>query len=415
MKWSKHALVLLLMNLGLLAAVGYLLVRLRQPTQPLEDESAPAPIWTPRAKKSTAPTAPVATTATNDFRWTQLESEDYRTYILRLRAVGCPEQTIRDLIIADIDKLMAPRVQSIMPHRKELKYWQPEEEELWNNYDAREWLKQQRDVDFEKRAVIRELLGVDLVGERLRQQGKEDYHGRRLGFLPDEKRSQVRTILDKFNDDEFALREKEWEEGESLSAADRAQLTHLRQSRQAELAKVLSPSELEQYDLWLGYSASKVRDSLYGMDASEDEFRRIYNLRKAFDQQWQPDELDLNDANVKSRWEAANAELDHQIQAQIGPERFALYERGRDPEFKALNQISARYSLPTNAAVEVYSYRRIAQEARATVHTDPSLTGEQRDKALQEISQETEKTLRQMLGDRAYNYYRHRGYGTWIK
>jgi hypothetical protein len=200
-----------------------------------------------------------------------------------------------------------------------------------------------------------------------------------------------------------------------LSAADRAQLAQIRQARQAELAKVLSPSELEQYELWLGYSASKVRDSLYGMDATEDEFRRIYTLRKTFDQQWQADELDLNDPNVKTRWETANAELDRQIQAQLGNERYAMYERGRDPEFKALNQISARYSLPTNAAVEVYSFRRVAQEARAAVNSDPSLTTEKRENALNEISEETEKTLRQLLGDRAYNYYRHRGYGTWIK
>ena len=28
--------------------------------------------------------------ATNDFRWSQLESEDYRAYITRLRSIGCP-------------------------------------------------------------------------------------------------------------------------------------------------------------------------------------------------------------------------------------------------------------------------------------------------------------------------------------
>lgn len=43
------------------------------------------------------------------FRWSQLESSDYRTYIANLRSVGCPEQTIRDIISADVDSLYATR------------------------------------------------------------------------------------------------------------------------------------------------------------------------------------------------------------------------------------------------------------------------------------------------------------------
>src|SRR4051794_2195565 len=62
-------------------------------------------------------TAETTGVITNEFRWGQLESEDYPTYILRLRGIGCPEQTIRDIIIADLDKLMAPRVSSLEPTR----------------------------------------------------------------------------------------------------------------------------------------------------------------------------------------------------------------------------------------------------------------------------------------------------------
>src|SRR5436190_12879547 len=38
-----------------------------------------------------------AITVTNDFQWAQLESEDYHEYIERLRKIGCPEETIRDI------------------------------------------------------------------------------------------------------------------------------------------------------------------------------------------------------------------------------------------------------------------------------------------------------------------------------
>jgi hypothetical protein len=43
------------------------------------------------------------------FNWSQVESSDYRTYIANLRSIGFPEQTIRDIITADVDSQYAPR------------------------------------------------------------------------------------------------------------------------------------------------------------------------------------------------------------------------------------------------------------------------------------------------------------------
>jgi hypothetical protein len=43
------------------------------------------------------------------FRWSQLESSDYRVYVSNLRSIGCPEQTVRDIITADVDTLYAKR------------------------------------------------------------------------------------------------------------------------------------------------------------------------------------------------------------------------------------------------------------------------------------------------------------------
>jgi hypothetical protein len=43
------------------------------------------------------------------FRWSELESTDYRTYLANLRNIGCPEQTIRDILTADIDSVFAQK------------------------------------------------------------------------------------------------------------------------------------------------------------------------------------------------------------------------------------------------------------------------------------------------------------------
>src|SRR6478752_7194 len=44
---------------------------------------------------------------TNKFNWAQVESSDYRVYIANLRAIGCPEATIKDIIMTDVMKLYA--------------------------------------------------------------------------------------------------------------------------------------------------------------------------------------------------------------------------------------------------------------------------------------------------------------------
>src|SRR5688572_14105529 len=43
------------------------------------------------------------------FSWQEVESADYATYIENLRGLGMPENTIRDIIIADVDQLFVRR------------------------------------------------------------------------------------------------------------------------------------------------------------------------------------------------------------------------------------------------------------------------------------------------------------------
>src|SRR4029078_4829838 len=64
---------------------------------------------------------------TNQFRWNQIESADYREYIKNLRSVGCPEATIRDIIITDIMRLYAARRGQFYHNGKPFKFWETDE------------------------------------------------------------------------------------------------------------------------------------------------------------------------------------------------------------------------------------------------------------------------------------------------
>jgi len=415
MKSPKFNAVLLTVNLLTLGLVGYFIYTRTAPPflASLPTETAdlqPEPAVTKDVVKET-----VMVTVTNEFQWEQLESEDYKSYIERLRSIGCPEQTIRDIIISDLDKLLAPRVQAIYGRRPEVHYWQPEEEELANDHDHREWSKQERAIDREKRQVMQELMGVDLVRERLKQKGQVDYYERRLSFLPDDKRNQVRALMEQYDEQEQLIRDKEWQDGETLNAADRLELRRVQDDRRAKLAGILSPSEQEQFDLWLSPTANAVRHAFYGMNGTEEEFLAVYRLRQAFDQTWSQHDVEMMSDSQRAQWEQARMDLDAQIRQQLGEQRYGDLRRGEDEEFHHLNATVSRFKLPREKAVEVYELKRSLQEMRETLHSNPGLTEAQKEHALKGMSDETERAVRGLLGEKAFSYYLRRGQGSWIR
>ena len=62
---------------------------------------SPAPHMTTGSEVQTSGSVALTTKAA-PFSWSQIEADDYPTYIRNLRTIGCPEQTIRDIVTADI-------------------------------------------------------------------------------------------------------------------------------------------------------------------------------------------------------------------------------------------------------------------------------------------------------------------------
>ena len=416
MKSSRLIAVLLVLNLGLFLGILAYFVRTqmgaRVGTAP--SDQAAFPSRTAQTADSAGAVEKVLV-VTNQLRWAQLESEDYKEYVARLRSIGCPEETIRELIIADLDKLMAPELRAAYGHRDELKYWHSEEEEMANDIDRRELAKKEREIEHRKRDIIRELVHADLARERMKQSGQEDLSERRLAFLPEERRTQVRELIEKFDDAESKLREKDLDDAEPLSPADRAQLRELRQQRETELSSLLTPSEREQFDLWLSPTANAVRYALYGMEATEQEFVAIYRARKPFDDRWARHDVDLLDENTQRQRESEHAQVEGSIQQSLGEPRYAEFKRGEDEDYHRLNALATRYKLPKEKAVEAFGYKKVVGDYRAQVRSDRNLNSQQKSEALRAIADETEKALHGLLGDKAYRYYVRTGQGTWVR
>jgi len=413
LKSTRVIVGLLLLNLSVVAGVLAFLVHQSKPRLAHLDESIPA------ATNISLPAAPAGAAevvvVTNEFQWAQLESEDYHEYIARLRSIGCPDPTIRDIIVADLDKLLAPEIQALYGRRKDLNYWNSVEEELANDVDPRDVTRRTAEIEKRKRDIVRELVGADLTRERMLQQGEEDYLERRLSFLPEDRRTVVREILEKYAEAEQRFREKELEDGEPLDAGDREQLRTMTKQRDSELSQYLSTGEKGQYELWMSSSANHVRHALYGMNATEQEFLGAYQARRAFDEKWADRDELLLDAAGRAELEKDRGVMEAQIHEKLGDERYAQYQRGQDEDYHSLSALATHFKLPKDKASEVYGYKKVAVEIKSQVRANTQLSEEQKKSALKAIADETTGAVRAALGDRAYRYYVRTGQAGWIQ
>src|SRR5205823_9379883 len=108
------------------------------PLAPLPAPAEPKPTnVTARVPAEIAP-APAVAANTNQveakpvftakkFTWEQVESDEYVKYLDSLRAVGCPEEKVRYIILADINELCAKRrIKEAVTH--DTQWWRAEPE-----------------------------------------------------------------------------------------------------------------------------------------------------------------------------------------------------------------------------------------------------------------------------------------------
>ena len=315
------------LNFLLLAAVCWQANRLREsnnssPTQPAAPANAnlEAPeqrVVSRQELPQHSKLVPLSSGSTRPaFDWRQVESSDYKTYVANLRAAGCPEQTVRDIIAADLEATFADRRMLVMSNRyASFKFWQTGTTPV---AVSKEQSRQQQLVDSEMNAALRELLGADTLPMDTTRAWHTAELDQQLSFLPADKQGAARDLLlqNEANDALIKTLSEAHRPTENADELNRILQTY--EARRTDLARLLAPEDFAQLELTVSWTANNLRRGMANFNPTEEEFRAIFSA-------WRPHDENLAQLYATGQPDPGNNHVFAKIKELLGEERFNQY------------------------------------------------------------------------------------------
>jgi hypothetical protein len=264
----------ILLNLALLGGLAVVLTNQRQ------KESAPVPVLSETKPPAPVPATSVAPAPSDTepapFRWGQLMSaKDYRVYIANLRAIGCPEATLEDIVRGDTDRVFS---------------WERRELRL-DGSGAGPWSR------LRERHLVASLLSDQAQAETAETQGAENAKAQNNG-------SEIAQVPVPSQDTgagtpsyPLFLQNANWR-GLGFTPEQQAAIAQVRQQFQSEIKGVNQSS-----------------DGTVSQNAGTS------------DQAGTPSQLSANDTAALTRWQTTLQNADNQLQALLGAQGYAAYEQ----------------------------------------------------------------------------------------
>jgi hypothetical protein len=333
------------------------------------------------------------------FNWADLDSDDYEAFIANLRSIGCPEQTIRDIVTAELDRLNRSR--DSVPDASDL-YWQSAAKRVRSSRDA---LRERERFQKEKSRVLEALLGKDAGEGASRPPDRIDGM---VSFLPEEKRDLVKGVIQKYEELEREIHRRA---PGRLFPQDQEELRQLSAARLDELSRHLSPTELEGYELRFSEAADRLRETLSGFDPAEEEFQAIFRLQREFEDRLNAPARSTGEEEEKERLQAY-LQFEEGLAKALGSERHTEYRKAQNPAYTMLVRIADRYELPRATADQVFEIRHALEQEMARAQ-DSGMEFDRVAAVFEAMRQEAAREVRTILGDQAFESYLSYG-GRWL-
>jgi hypothetical protein len=344
----------------------------------------------------------VTNTVVKKFNWESVESGDYKEYIANLRSIGCPEETIRDIILADVNKLYDQKKKQLRGTPQKYEFWKSGNP--WMPTGDAETIAKIRTLDEERGTFLRSLgIEPDFKTEAANVFNPFETM---LDFLPDNKKTQVMKMFSEMQ----AKMAKLSKDGNP----DPKEMMKVQREVEEMVKQQLSPEEALQYELRFSMTANMMRNQVAGFDPSEDEFMKVYKLRKGFDEQFSPMGMGDESEAERDKRQKAEKELKQEIKQALGDERYKDYELAQDWQFQQTLRALKRADLGVAEAKQVNVMKKLAEEQASSIRNDKSLSQAQKTTALEAIRTETESSFKKYLGDKGWESYNRPNNVYWL-
>jgi len=370
------------MGLNVLLAALWLVGRGQKPAQQIDTVDAHLP--TPHEIQTNV------VVRKQFFSWSELESANYGQYIANLRSINCPEQTIRDIIVADVNQLFAKRRSTeALPSTRQ--WWQSETDPALL-IQARRQLQL---LEKERRAMLTELLGPDWdqsMGSGPTVAIRIPLDGPLLGALSEETQEAVQTISGRIQ------REYETMLKSSGGYPGPAALASLDEQLIREVTPLLTSAQMEEFMFRYSQGSRRLRSDLANLplfNPTPMELRTVF--RNAQQVELQLMGLAGNDPSTNAERRILENERRIAFQNALGPARFKEFERLQDPIYQ--QAIEAAQAAGIASATDLfYLIDRVGAVDEEQIKQDTNLTPLQQELALRKLQVEQLQVAAEALG-----------------
>jgi hypothetical protein len=331
-----------------------------------------------------------------------LKKDDPAAVRDQLRALGLPEDVVRGMLHVIVYKRTHALQQAVS--RSQVKpnvFWKIQPGMFSIDQMTKDQRKALRESMHASADEMEKLMGPD----------PEDQNTYRTSFLPSDKAAKVRDLERDYSD---LLADVVAEARDFRMPADEQQIAYLEKEKRADLAAMLTPEELADYDLRNSPTANRLRFQLQnqGFDATESEYKAIYAAQKAIDDRFA--NSGAVSGNRLQAYQQAEAQANEQLRAELGDARYADYMHSQDPDYRALESAAKRFNLPDTAVAQTYQARDQALASSQIILNNANLTDDQRRQQLQELADQTRAQIQSSLGQSASDAYLARNMG-WLQ
>ncbi len=331
------------------------------------------------------------------FNWSEVESSDYRRYVANLKSIGCPRQTLVDIVTADVNSLFKVRATNIINGILKTNayiYWRSSAFYTTNRQPAEIYAVQLRLLNAERLALLRTLLGDAALDESLSWAptiATDSEMRQKFAYLPPEKREKVRLLVEEYVKKVQAL-------VQAGNVAEFAkQVKVLNTEIRAKIAADLSAVEMEQFDRHSAPQADATRREFGVLDLTEDEFNKIVRARIDFEDRFDGVHAGSSKEDIAQKL-AAQEVVDASIKSIVGDERYQEAAMLNDYKYLNILQFTENNGISKTSALELYSARKQAEQAANAVRLDPSVSATVKAERLSQIRSSTIEEIQRVLG-----------------